>query len=249
MEMSMLHAPPGPEHVDEADRLRRLRQTLGFSQRELADEFGVAHGAVGLWETGKRTIPGPVRRLMTIYEQELGLRSGGAGRFSPLPRSRASRSLKLSSAVSALAARAVISRLAQEFEDHHLASHLAGRLQVAMAQQVVKTMGEAKGVVMKLGQMLYQPFCGAEPYRFTPQWLADTWRAVWLGNRNRFRTALPRHWLFLPRLQWGLYAILAQLDVSADWRGKLLDLVYPPGAPRPPPYTAAEMTLAAGLSP
>ena len=29
-------------------RLQRLREALGFSQRELATEFGVAHGAIGL---------------------------------------------------------------------------------------------------------------------------------------------------------------------------------------------------------
>ena len=54
-------------------RLQRLREALGFSQRDLAAEFGVAHGAVGLWETGERPIPGPVRRLLEIYEAELGI--------------------------------------------------------------------------------------------------------------------------------------------------------------------------------
>src|SRR5687767_8174199 len=63
---------------DGAGRLRRLRDTMGFSQRELAKEFGVAHGAIGLWEAGRRDLPGPVRKLLEIYEQELGLAEDGA---------------------------------------------------------------------------------------------------------------------------------------------------------------------------
>jgi predicted unusual protein kinase regulating ubiquinone biosynthesis (AarF/ABC1/UbiB family) len=42
-----------------------------MSQHELAVEFGVSHAAVGQWEAGKRTIPGPVLQLMALYERDL----------------------------------------------------------------------------------------------------------------------------------------------------------------------------------
>jgi DNA-binding transcriptional regulator YiaG len=55
----------------EVDRLVQLREALGFTQRDLAVEFMVTHGAVGLWERGERTIPGPVLKLIGIYEERI----------------------------------------------------------------------------------------------------------------------------------------------------------------------------------
>lgn len=52
----------------DALRLLALRESLGFNQREMAREFGVTHGAIGGWERGDRAIPGPVLRLIAIYE-------------------------------------------------------------------------------------------------------------------------------------------------------------------------------------
>lgn len=49
-------------------RLKRLREKLGLSQRELAKELGVTPGAVALWETGARSLSGPVTRLIDLYE-------------------------------------------------------------------------------------------------------------------------------------------------------------------------------------
>src|SRR5690349_20657108 len=66
-----------PRHIEqesrrtEAERLRGLRAAMGVSQRELADEFHVAAGAIAQWESGARTVPGPVLRLLELYESEL----------------------------------------------------------------------------------------------------------------------------------------------------------------------------------
>ena len=37
----------------------------------MADEFGVTHAAVGWWEREERTIPGPVLKLIDIYEAKI----------------------------------------------------------------------------------------------------------------------------------------------------------------------------------
>jgi predicted unusual protein kinase regulating ubiquinone biosynthesis (AarF/ABC1/UbiB family) len=55
----------------EGTRLAALRDVLGMSQRELADEFQVTSGAIAQWETGQRTIPGPVLQLIALYERDL----------------------------------------------------------------------------------------------------------------------------------------------------------------------------------
>jgi transcriptional regulator with XRE-family HTH domain len=58
----------GTKKTGNARRLHELRKKLGFTQKELADEFYVAPGTIALWELGKREIPGPVRKLIEIYE-------------------------------------------------------------------------------------------------------------------------------------------------------------------------------------
>ncbi len=40
-----------------------------MSQREMALEFLVSPGTIALWENGQRKIPGPVIRLIEIYEK------------------------------------------------------------------------------------------------------------------------------------------------------------------------------------
>ena len=54
--------------MKEAQRLKKLRASLDMSQRDFAKEFRVAQGAIAHWEAGNRTIPGPVLKLIEIYE-------------------------------------------------------------------------------------------------------------------------------------------------------------------------------------
>ena len=62
---------PKSTRQKEASRLTTLREALNLTQREMADEFRVTHGAIGLWERGERTIPGPVLKLIEMYEEKL----------------------------------------------------------------------------------------------------------------------------------------------------------------------------------
>ena len=60
------------------ERLKHLRLVLGLSQRQLAKEFFVTNGAISQWERGDRNIPGPVIKLLGIYENYLGMVDGSA---------------------------------------------------------------------------------------------------------------------------------------------------------------------------
>lgn len=55
-------------------RLKNLRQHMNMTVRELAQEFNVAHSSISHWENGEHSIPGPVLKLMDIYERNLGKR-------------------------------------------------------------------------------------------------------------------------------------------------------------------------------
>ncbi len=56
---------------DWGTRLKDLRDSYGWSQRDLAEEFYVTRGAVGHWESGAREMLGPVKRLIELYEEKL----------------------------------------------------------------------------------------------------------------------------------------------------------------------------------
>jgi transcriptional regulator with XRE-family HTH domain len=131
-------------------RLHRLREALGFSQRDLAAEFGVAHGAIGLWETGERPIPGPVRRLMEIYEAELGIAAPPSSTIAGrkfLPTAPAARAARLPLALAKATAGAVFARRRGP------RTGIVARVQSAIAREVVETAGEMKGLAMKVAQI------------------------------------------------------------------------------------------------
>lgn len=64
-------APSKKVKHQEGQRLKALRNRLGKTQREMAKEFLVSAGAINQWERGERTVPGPVLRLIEMYEAQL----------------------------------------------------------------------------------------------------------------------------------------------------------------------------------
>jgi hypothetical protein len=93
---------------------------------------------------------------------------------------------------------------------------------------------------------LYEPWLTDEPFEFTPEVVQRTWAAMTSDNPNRFRFNVPKDWVIVNRLHWGMCAVLGQLRVRARFRPLMLDLLYAPGEPRPKPYSPAEMSLLLG---
>lgn len=139
-----------------AARLRRVRECLGLSQRDMAAELDVAHGAVGLWEAGARPVPGPVLRLLSLYEQDLGISSERAQRdaspLEELPVSRLARNARLSRTAAGVAARATVLAFGRMFVNRERARVLSAGAHAAIASRMAETLGEMKGLAMKLGQ-------------------------------------------------------------------------------------------------
>lgn len=44
---------------------------MGMTVRELAKEFKVAFSSISQWENGDHTVPGPVLKLIEMYEEKL----------------------------------------------------------------------------------------------------------------------------------------------------------------------------------
>src|SRR5215831_1949071 len=135
----------------EASRLRRLRDNLGLTQREFAVEIHVAHGAVAAWESGKQSMPGPVLKLLELYEEELGIGDDVDG-LSTLKTSFASRNFALSRAAGGAVARATAMAFERLLANDEHRNAITRRAHVAIARRMVETLGELKGAAMKLGQ-------------------------------------------------------------------------------------------------
>ena len=52
-----------------ADDFAAVLEGLGWNQKDAAKYLGVTEGAVSRWVHGKRKIPGPVRKLMTLKKK------------------------------------------------------------------------------------------------------------------------------------------------------------------------------------
>ncbi len=64
---------------------------------------------------------------------------------------------------------------------------------------------------------LYLPFLSRE-FTFTPKFIEETYDNLLFKNPNKLTLTLPREWLLLNRLQWGLFAVLAQMRASGNFR-------------------------------
>jgi transcriptional regulator with XRE-family HTH domain len=141
------------ERKGEARRLRQVRDVLGLSQREMAREFKVAHGAIASWESGTLTVPGPVSKLLELYEEELGLseeESDEAG----LRSTSAARGLALSRIAGNVLVSALVTALTRWLSAGERTSAVSARAQAALARNVADSLAELKGVALKAAQTL-----------------------------------------------------------------------------------------------
>jgi predicted unusual protein kinase regulating ubiquinone biosynthesis (AarF/ABC1/UbiB family) len=76
-------------------------------------------------------------------------------------------------------------------------------------------------------RFLYTPYL--EPgFRYEASFVAKSFGILMFDNPNRFKLAMPPEWLFLNRLQWGLNAVLAQLQATGPWREEIEEILAMP---------------------
>lgn len=138
------------------NRLLKIRQELHLSQREMADELGVVHGAIGLWETGKRKIPGPVVKLIELYEEELGLHehASAVDLVEELESTWLARTVKLCNTGAKVTSKLMLDRFRGIFGSQDESNRIRRKTQIAVAKQIVDTLGTLKGLPHKLGQLI-----------------------------------------------------------------------------------------------
>ncbi len=67
-------------------------------------------------------------------------------------------------------------------------------------------------------RFLYEPFRSAQPFRYSRDYIRECHERILWQNRNRWHLSLPPNQLFVNRLQWGLYSVLADLNAEALYR-------------------------------
>lgn len=138
--------------VTESKRISALRQTLDFTQRELADEFGVASAAIAHWEAGTRTVPGSVLKLVELYELELGMAQTEPPAPKEVKTSWASRNLLVSKTSGSILAKLAAAGMQEIIQSSEWKGPVRKSTQAAIARQIVEALGEMKGFAMKVGQ-------------------------------------------------------------------------------------------------
>lgn len=114
-----------------SQRLILLRERLGLSQRDLAREFQVSSGAIASWETEARPIPGPILKLLELYEND-----GESKNSAVLTESDETKSLQ------------------SYFRDHFSLNYIKGQIARSATHQFLQLFKGSKGVVMKFAQLL-----------------------------------------------------------------------------------------------
>lgn len=140
--------------INDSKRLTRLRELLGYSQRDLADEFQVSHAAVGLWESGKRAVPGPVQKLMDLYEKQLGVEASQQEVIETIQSSWLSRSLRLSHLGTEMTAKLFLHAFFKIFQSGDTENSIRAKTYQALGGRMVDTLGKMKGLPLKLGQII-----------------------------------------------------------------------------------------------
>lgn len=65
-------------------------------------------------------------------------------------------------------------------------------------------------------RFLYRPFLEKD-FRFEPEYIGKSYDVLMFQNPNKMRMGNPPEWLFLNRLQWGLFAVLTELRAKGPW--------------------------------
>lgn len=137
------------EELNRAVRLRNVRETLGLSQREFAQELGVAPSALAQWETEKRAPPGPIVRLLSLYEEQLRIGPLNEARPSRPPRAIGTWATRTASTAYAGALWAVLRKTSDSS-----ASSFERNVRNVAIDHYVRVLGDLKGLGLKLGQLL-----------------------------------------------------------------------------------------------
>ncbi|HUO05391.1 MAG TPA: AarF/ABC1/UbiB kinase family protein [Candidatus Binataceae bacterium] len=85
----------------------------------------------------------------------------------------------------------------------------------------------------KMFHYFYRPLIEDRPFRFTDEYVAESFRLLYSNNPNKYKQNIPADMMFVNRLQWGLNSVLAGLNAEFNARRAMLPLLYIDGETPP----------------
>jgi predicted unusual protein kinase regulating ubiquinone biosynthesis (AarF/ABC1/UbiB family)/DNA-binding XRE family transcriptional regulator len=140
------------KYLHPSTRLILLRQNLGMTQRELAKEFGVSAGTIAHWETGTHKIPGPVIKLIDLYDRSLHSRSPSSSKEKPQKISGLKAYFQESGHEEAL--RILEKGFSDYLDEQSSLDFLAGKVKQLLIQRLMKSLIKSRGVSAKVAQLV-----------------------------------------------------------------------------------------------
>lgn len=135
-------------HLHPSARLKLLRESLHFSQREMAQEFNVSSGAIASWELGANPVPGSVIKLMDIYEMNHGSEEKDHDEFLKEFRSTLKHfpQNKLDLSV-------IESGLEVYLKDSKFLNQIQSKIKYSIIKNIVNFLNGGKGLTIKIAQL------------------------------------------------------------------------------------------------
>lgn len=140
--------------MDNSLRLKHVRDSLGLNQRDMAAELKVTNGAIALWESNRRPIPGPVLRLIELYEEELGITQSTESEHDHINLASGQRGLRHLKLGSGLFVNWLAYTLEAVFTATSEKSELKKRTYLSVAKKLLTEADQMKGLPMKIGQLI-----------------------------------------------------------------------------------------------
>lgn len=81
----------------------------------------------------------------------------------------------------------------------------------------------------ELSRQLYKPVLEDRPFKYTEDYIHETNAILIDRNPNKRKTNLPKDYVFVNRLQWGLSSILARLGAEANWHRIVAPYIFEHG--------------------
>jgi len=80
----------------------------------------------------------------------------------------------------------------------------------------------------KVMRYIYRPWLTENEFEYTPEYVSESWKHFVKENSNVRKLSMPKDFVFVNRLQWGLNSILADLRASGRWRHQFLNYIGEP---------------------
>lgn len=140
------------KHLHPSQRLILLRQNLGLTQRELAKEFQVSAGTIAHWETGSHKIPGPVNKLIDLYEQSLVSRNHHPSKEKQKRISGVKAYFKESGHEQAL--RILENGFSAYLDEQSSLDLLGSKIKQLLIERLMKSLTKSRGISAKVAQLV-----------------------------------------------------------------------------------------------